>query len=66
MALLDCPAAEEELFGYEGQFDAPVEGEWTATTDPAVEGHPSDAARGILLAAGLGSLAWAAILWALL
>ena len=66
MALLDCPATQEELLRYEGQFDVPLESDWTRTAEPDVDGHPSDAARGILLAAGLGSLVWAAILWALL
>jgi hypothetical protein len=66
MALLDCPATQEELFGFEPQFDAPLESDWTQPAEPDVDGHSSDAARGILLAAGLGSLVWAAILWALL
>lgn len=66
MALLDCPATQEELFGYERQFDVPLESDWTGSADPALDSQPSDAAKGILLAAGLGSLVWAAILWALL
>ena len=66
MALLDCPATREELFGFEPRFDAPLESDWTQPAEPAVDSRPSDAARGILLAAGLGSLVWGTALWALL
>ncbi len=66
MAVLDCPAAQDELIGYAPRFDAPFEDERTKTADPAADGHLAGAARGILLAAGLGSFFWAGVLWALL
>ena len=66
MGSLDHPVAQNELQLLEKQYSLPLEGRWTETREAAADGHPLDAARGIVLAAGLGGLFWAAILWAVL
>jgi hypothetical protein len=66
MGLLDSPATQEKLLCYERQYSLPLESDWTRTAYLADDGDPLSAARGIILAAALGSSAWALILWALL
>lgn len=66
MGSLDHPVAQDALQLLEKQYSLPLEGRWTETHEAAAGDHPSDAARGIVLAAGLGGLFWAAILWLVL
>jgi hypothetical protein len=66
MGLLQSPATQDELLYYERQYEAPSKGEWARTANPVDDGSPLSAARGIVLAAALGSLAWVVIPWVLM
>jgi hypothetical protein len=66
MDLLQSPATQDELLYYEQQYEAPSKGEWARTANPVDAGHPLSAARGVVLAAASGSIAWAVVPWVLM
>lgn len=66
MGLLERPAAPDALLDTEWQSKAPADGEGATTAHVRDAGDPLSAARGTLLAAVLGGVIWAPILWVLL